>query len=72
MTSGIPEDTILESSIIIERGLTFGRIKPRDLDNVIALRPAKLGHLFLNTKISELSHVELGIPNMNGEARMKG
>ena len=55
----------------MKRTLTLGGIKPSNLDNVVALRPAKLGHLFLGAKISEFPHVVLGIPNVNVEVRMK-
>lgn len=55
----------------MEGSLTLGRVKPCDLDKVVTLGPAKLGHLLLNTKTSEFSHVVLGIPDVYGEMRIK-
>ena len=54
----------------MERSLTLGGVKPCDLDKVVTLRPFKLVHLLLSTKSSEFSHVELGIPDVNGEMRI--
>ena len=55
----------------MEGNLTLGGVKPCDLYYVVALWPAKLCHFLLNTKSSELSHIVLGIPEVNGEVRIK-
>lgn len=55
----------------MEGSLTLSGVKPCNLDKVVTLRPAKLGHLLLSTKSSEFSHVVLGIPGMNGVMRTK-
>lgn len=43
-------------------GNTFGRIEPRDLDDVVADRPLELVRLLFNAQTAELAHVVLRVP----------
>ncbi len=39
--------------------ITLGRIEAGNLDNVVALRPLEVIHLFLCAQAAEFSHIEL-------------
>ena len=46
-------------------GDTLGRIESGNLDNVVTFRPLELGHLLLDAKAAEFSHIETRIPRLH-------